>query len=33
MVSTVFKAELNGNVYDLGKTTLRKVRDQESNGE
>jgi hypothetical protein len=33
MVSTVFEAELNGNVYDLGKTTLMKVRDQESNGE
>ena len=33
MVSTVFEAELNGNVYDVGKTTLRKVRDQESNGE
>ena len=33
MVSTVFAAELNRNVYDMEKTTLSKVRDQESNGE
>lgn len=33
MVPTVFEAELNGNICDVGKTTMRKVKDQESNGE
>ena len=32
MVSAVFEAEPNGIIYDLKKTTLRKVKDQESNG-
>jgi hypothetical protein len=33
MVSTVMGAEMDGNIYNLGKTILSKVEDQESNGE